>query len=68
MSAFLDGTNYLVPIPINFMISITPKLSNKWEWGGIQIEQCKMARKQYYTIIGMAVADVIRPRIIAWIC
>ena len=67
MSAFLDRTNYLIPIPINFMISIKPKLSNKWEWGGIQIE-CKMARKQYYTIIAMAVAHVIRPRINAWIC
>ncbi len=30
---------------------------------GIQIEQCKMARKQYYTIIAMVVVDVIRPRI-----
>jgi len=31
MSAFLDRTNNLVSIPINFMISIKPKLSNKWK-------------------------------------
>jgi phage replication-related protein YjqB (UPF0714/DUF867 family) len=34
---------------------------NRLGTNGIQIEQCKEARKQYYTYIAKAIADTIRP-------